>query len=325
MFNDFHENPRSVGIAGLLLALLVLAGFCGLGMAVMSGDVDSSDPSMASKIIDRDRMIEQLSSDIQRGEEKLAKGKKNTELTKALNSLTQNLNQEEKENTQLQSSLQQLNHQLSEMQQKHELYRERYRRNERGLAIGEIIDLSETLGDDYKKSKIREISPLHLRVMKASGPIGIPYEQLPSSVQDRFQFSEQEATAFREKMKIASEKRGIIEANHKKKRDKKRSADQVTFLEQEIQKKREEIREKLTYASKMKNTSADFERKAREIEREVRRAKANGRISSGQGKVRQARSKASLYSKRSMQAKLEIVELQRELSQLKTDLKAVKR
>lgn len=85
---------------------------------------------------------------------------------------------------------------VSALQLSFEDYRDQYRKSEREAAKGEILDLSETKGAGYEESKVLGISPLHLRVSRPTGAEGIPFKDLPESIQDRFQFSEEEAAAY---------------------------------------------------------------------------------------------------------------------------------
>ncbi|YCM46700.1 hypothetical protein V2O64_11780 [Verrucomicrobiaceae bacterium 227] len=89
---------------------------------------------------------------------------------------------------------------LSSVQLSFEEYRDQYRKSERLAAVGEILDLSKIKDDSYQESKVLGISPLHLRVSRPTGTEGIPFKDLPTSIQDRFQFSEIEAAEYASKM-----------------------------------------------------------------------------------------------------------------------------
>jgi len=79
-------------------------------------------------------------------------------------------------------------------------YRDQYRKSERLAAEGEILDLSETKGDSYQECKVLGISALHLRVSRPTGTEGISFKDLPALIQDRFQFSHEEAAEYAAKM-----------------------------------------------------------------------------------------------------------------------------
>ncbi|MDB4544795.1 hypothetical protein N9Z83_02520 [Akkermansiaceae bacterium] len=92
-------------------------------------------------------------------------------------------------------------------------YCNQYRRAERARAKGVIIDLSSVKGPEYKDVKITRITPLEVRVLLKSGPKGVPFHELPESVRDRFQFSDEEAAAYQHavaNMQAARAKSNIV-------------------------------------------------------------------------------------------------------------------
>ena len=322
MFNDFFEDSRSVGVAGLVLGLVVLAGLCGLGMAVMSGNTGPKKESFSSKIVYRDRMIQQLSLDLKRGEEKLEKAEQKRELARLADTMSQKLTTEHELIEKHEESVENLSAALQVIQEEREVYRESYRISERKRAIGEVVDLSETLGADYKKSKIREITPLHIRVMRSSGPVGIPTYRLPESIRDRFQFTDEEAGMFRGQMTRVSEKRNsLYEANQQRLNERKKNLRREA-AEHEIAQIEEAISAKISLARKEMRISREFSRRASEYESAAKRAKLSGRISSGQGKASQARRQADLHAKREIRAQQEIANMKQEIAALKAQLRA---
>ncbi len=329
MFDDFHESSRSVGLAGLLLGLLVLAGFCGLGMAVLSGDAGSKGPTLATRVIDQGRMIDQLSGTLRIQKEKLGKltMKSDTATRSAKTSaeISGDLAIENRLVEKHDASVKKLNEELDGIQKKFEGYRDRYRSNERSLAIGEVLDLSETMGEGYEKSTVREISPLHLRVMRSAGPEGIPYEKLPAAVQDRFQFGKEEAAAFQGRMNAVNAKRGVIAAANKKRMDQKKGVERVAALTQQIKKVEAEIIAKTIFADEQADEASDLEKEAKRFDSDAKIARATGKISMSKGKATQARNKARLRVKRANQARFEVTKLNKELAELELQLRAVKK
>ncbi len=325
MFNDFNDDSRSVGVAGLVLGLLVLAGFCGLGMAVMSGDAGRKDHSLSSRIADRGRIIEQLSYDLKREEERLKKAVQAREEVQIAAKMSEELAEHEGAVGKCEAFLEDLKAGLGEIEEEHGRYRSRYRLSERRTAIGEVLDLSETLGAEYKRSKIREITPIHVRVMRSSGPIGIPYQRLPVSVQDRFQFSEEEASDFREKMSHASEKRDAFHAANQQRLSEKKERSRKENLRHQIARLEAEMQAKRELADREQAAALRYKREATEHQTSADRAKASGKISSSRGKATRARKFSELHVKREIQAKLEISELREKAVELSRQLSELKR
>lgn len=85
---------------------------------------------------------------------------------------------------------------VSAVQLAFEAYRNQYRKAERESAKGEILDLSSTKGEEYKDCEVLGISPLHLRIRRPTGSEGIPFQELPADIQDRFQFEADEAARY---------------------------------------------------------------------------------------------------------------------------------
>jgi len=92
-------------------------------------------------------------------------------------------------------------------------YRNQYRGMIRRKAKGTLIDLSSIKGPEYKDVRVSRITPLELRVLLPSGPKGIPFKLLPAELKSRFQFSEEEAEAYRQavvKLRIARAKENKV-------------------------------------------------------------------------------------------------------------------
>ena len=65
----FHESARNVGIVGILLGLLVVAGLCGLGLIVLSGlNNESKGLSIEARLENQKVYSEEISADLKQGE-----------------------------------------------------------------------------------------------------------------------------------------------------------------------------------------------------------------------------------------------------------------
>ena len=199
MFDDFHESTRNVGVVGILLGLLVLAGFCGLGMAVMSG-TGKKGPSLESRLKDQARNMEVAKEELESKRRRLTEIDGFREVAAVLKETDGAKEAELGVIAGLKEDISDLQEEVDATQLDFEEYRQKYRDVERASAAGEVLDLSETKGEDFQKCKVLSVTPLHLRVMLSAGPAGIPYNELPKGIRDRFQFGQEEAEAFQTKM-----------------------------------------------------------------------------------------------------------------------------
>lgn len=172
---------------------------------------------------------------------------------------------------------------VSAVQLAFEDYRDEYRKSERLAAEGEILDLSETKGAAYTECKVLGISPLHLRVSRPSGTEGIPFQDLPESIQDRFQFGAEEAARYAGQMaktdaarakaysqwKSGVKKEAVQELKGGKLEDQLAQAQQLAGKarqeQEQLRKVSDEWREKASrYWKSMSAARSDSSRKGRE-------------------------------------------------------------
>ena len=328
MFNDFHETTRNVGMMGIILALLVLAGFCGLGMAVTSG-FGKKGPSMEARLVDQEkirgdmtRRLKQKKADLEGVYESATAAKT---LAVKFDEAAKKLAHERVTIAESQEVVVGLNEDLDVLQLDFEEHREKYRTTERAMAIGETLDLSSTKGADFKKCKVLGISPLHLRVMRSAGPIGIPYQDLPLKIQDRFQFGLEEATAYRTKLNASNANRDKRIAAWKKDQKTKKGAEAHQALIDAIAQAQGDIAKRAAYAKQQDSEEKAWEKKGRSFESAGRSAKAAGRISSATGKARQARNRAAMHGRRATDARSAIVQLEKDIVEYQNLLSSSKK
>jgi len=173
MLDDFHESTRSVGLMGVLLGLFVVAGFCGLGMAVMSGS-SQSGPSIEARLHDQAVNIQYTKEELKEKATRLEEIAGHREIAAVLKQKDEAKLAEAEGIAVLEEEVTDAQGEVDAILLDFEEYRQKYRDNERKLAIGEILDLSATKGSSFKECKVLAISPLHLRVMRSAGPVGIP-------------------------------------------------------------------------------------------------------------------------------------------------------
>lgn len=78
-----------------------------------------------------------------------------------------------------------------------EKYQGAYRVNVRKAVIGQNVDLSATKGDEFKDVRVLSVNPLGIRIYTSSGPVLVPLSEIPSSLKERLQMSDEEAAAYR--------------------------------------------------------------------------------------------------------------------------------
>lgn len=196
MINDVLTSGRGPGIIGTILAAIVLGGFSGLALMVFNESGGGTEATVEEQLATQQTRLANLDLQI---EEQTAQLKvigiyqeRKNELKKCQNSLAQKT----KELTTFQTAQKLTQETLHDFYDQWENYKASYRKNERALWKGRVIDLSSIRGSDYQSAKISSITPLAIRVMLSAGPRSVPYEELPSEIQDQLQFDKGEAAAF---------------------------------------------------------------------------------------------------------------------------------
>jgi hypothetical protein len=319
MFDDFHESTRNVGVVGILLGLLVLAGFCGLGMAVMSG-AGKKGPSLESRLKDQGRNMEVAKEELELKKRRLTEIDGFREVAAVLKETDAAKEVELGVIAGLKEEISDLQEEVDSTQLDFEEYRQKYRDVERASAVGEVLDLSETKGEGFQKCKVLSITPLHLRVMLSAGPAGIPYNDLPKGIRDRFQFGQEEAEAFQTKMDAvrANLDQGI--ANWEKKQKALKGEAAKKALIDRIAQTKKAMGGKLQLSDRLDRSAHEWRAKAVAYDQKANDAKARGNISSSAGLARKARNKADRYSRQADDARLAVNRLLEEQDELERRL-----
>jgi hypothetical protein len=327
MFDDFHESTRGVGVLGILLGILVLAGFCGLGMAVMSGEMGRGH-DIATRLMDQERHRDHVTKTLKTKKRELESLRKiekvSRETMEKHADASGSMETEEELSTELQAERDQLRAEVEDLVGDFHKYREIYRSNERARAKGETLDLSETKGVKFAKCRVRKITPLNLHVMLAAGPLGIPYTDLPASIQDRFQFSKEEAAAYQGKLNATTAVMTKRAEEGEALRREKRAGEEREALLAAIKKVRDDIKAKEAYAQEQDSLANHWELEALGYDRQARDARDGGRITSGAGQARQARAKSTMYARRALAARTELIQMAEEEGEHQRRLKARK-
>lgn len=315
MLNDFHESTRNVGMVGILLGLLVLAGFCGLGMAVMSG-LKESGPTIESQLERQAEISTRVTDELKRERARLEELEGFQAKAGLVETARSELTKEQETIKLAGENVAALQDDLEAGQLSFEEYRDAYRKNERENAIGEVVDLSSTKGVGFEKCEIKSISPLHLRISRSAGIMGIPYQELPREIQDRFQFGKEEAARHQQVMNANNAQRNKQLAAWKKKQGALKEEAAKVALVEKIAKTEKEIVAQVNLAAKHDASAKEWETKAKALERKAADAKSQGRISSNPGHARQARNRSKSYIRQANAARQTEQRLKDELRDL---------
>jgi len=201
-------------------------------------------------------------------------------------------------------------------------YRDRYRESERQAAEGEILDLSETKGDSYQECKVLGISALHLRISRPTGAEGIPFKELPVSIQDRFQFSNEEAAEFAAKMAKSDVARAL--AYNQLRNEKRNLLSDASIPKENERLAQLELLAKNTHdeSARLRKESDEWREKAARYWKSIGAASSQSGRKSRESLASRAEAKADQYFELSRAARFEADRIDGEIHDLKAQIKA---
>lgn len=192
MLTDLLTSSRGPGVIGTLLALIVLFGFGGLMVLVSD---ESKGSSIGTRIKQKEALIVSLSNKVEGWKEVAVTYKTNLVHRDQVERAEAKVKRRKLEIIDSRNTVQALKDKSEALKQKIEEYKKQYRIAERAFAIGEELGTLETkTGKVYERVKIKNVTALELRFSHKNGNTGVSYEILPDELQDRFQFSEKDAT-----------------------------------------------------------------------------------------------------------------------------------
>ena len=188
-FGDLMSSGRGPGVIGMLLALVVMAGFGLLFLFAFDDGMQGADMSIEAVIAQQAKDLNSLQSN-------LGVTRKSLEAQPALEVKAKQLKSATDENMVNAGKLEGLRkteattkETIDSISAEFEKYKNEYRAFARGQAKGEEIPKLTTLsGKVYEEVKIREVTAVGMQIRHKEGPMRIPYEDLPEDLQDRFQF-----------------------------------------------------------------------------------------------------------------------------------------
>lgn len=189
------QSGRGPGLIGMLLAMVVLAGFSVLFLLAFNEDPAGSKLTPEAIIHDQDKEIVELNAAITQRRASLEPLPKLQEAERRLTAVKQQLKTAADQTETAKSRVAELDSRISNVRTELDEYRNRYRQSSRLAAKGEDLGtLTTRSGKTYKQAVVREVNALGMRIAYdgGAGATSIPYEELPPELQDRFQFDPQQ-------------------------------------------------------------------------------------------------------------------------------------
>ncbi len=315
MFNDVLTSSKGPGVIGLLLAIVVLGGFSGLGLMVLNSD-GYEEPPIEDLIKSQESRLADVKEDIEEGRVKMQTYRElqNLDATRSIHE--KRLERQQASTVELKAEAETVVAALDAKGEEWEAYKAAYRENERRRIKGQKLDLSSTLGKRYESVLVSGANPIELRVMLSSGPRGIPYAELPADLQDLLQFTEEEANAYLGVIaKVEKAKGKNIAAFNQQQAEIRATQDAAKIVARISQLKRKIDAARLN-ARTRKEDATRHRATARTEQAAVRAAIAAGRMSSGQSKVTKANARAAQAEKESRGFERSILTMQAQIQAL---------
>lgn len=311
MVDDMFSSSKGPGVIGMLLGVVVLAGFAGLGMAVFDGRFNGDNAnSLENKLETQAAEILRLTNRVVAINEAIDKSRSDDKVRGEAQVAENRIKLIDETITGASSEVEELKLELETIRNGRLEYRQTYRDAVRAKAVGEKIDELEILsGKVYKSITIRSVDALGLAFTDETGPKKVDCKVLPMAMQDYYQFGEEEAEVQRVKEREieAGVTARIVKISEQKKEQKMKAAER----QKEEEKRKAEWRiVKLEAGIRAAESNVQAElRKAADYRRMHREARARGNISSHTSKARQAEEAAQRWRNAIVTARGQIADL----------------
>jgi hypothetical protein len=275
-FSDMMSSGRGPGVIGMLIALIVLAGF---GLLFMVASEPGADQSIESIVRGQGKEIENLRGGISSDDAILKLAPSRTAEAKELAKTGLEIQSQATRIQTLKESISTGKVAVTDKIAEFEAYKDQYRAHVRGKAKGQVIDQIETLtGVIYKNVNIREVTSIGIQIRHEDGQKRIPFEELPLAMQEYYQYD-----ASQKEKAVASENAARVEHE---------AAVAVTndLIDQELAKqkaaevvaaKERNKRDILTKQAQIKGLNDDI----RDITQQMNQAISNAAAAKASGKV----------------------------------------
>lgn len=188
-FTDLMSSGRGPGVIGMIMALIVLLGFGVLFMFAFDEGAQGGDQSIESVIAYQAKDI--VASEALRDSNltTLAKAPVRVVNAKELARLKREDQSMQEKIAGLKSGVEAGKAAIATRNAATEAYKDEYRALVRGKAKGEVMPkLETTTGAVYTNVNIREVTAVGIQIRHDDGQKRIPFEDLPESMKDHFQF-----------------------------------------------------------------------------------------------------------------------------------------
>lgn len=320
--SDFFDSARSPGVIGVVLGLVVLAGFGSLGLAVFDGRFNG-DNATALKEEVRAQSVEifTLEDNIERAEQELVNQKRNEAVAQKLAIASKTLEALEKKVAPLKSEISEQREAIAKIKADQVTYRDQYRVYERKRAIGEsFAEIALENGKTLKNAEIKEILTDKVRFATEYGSSSATWKELPQNWRDRFQIGEGELEKHSAMMEEAQRKRSLALAASQAQRG-------TQLREMELKKRIRRLTDSISTKKRdMENARARvtiLRNKARDYRSKASEARMRGNTSSHSNSAQKADAQAAKLDAGVRLARGKISEMEREKSRLESELRRV--
>jgi len=188
-FSDLMSSGRGPGVVGMLLALVVMAGFGLLFLFAFDDGMQGADQSIESVIAQQAKDIDSLKASIEATHEGLESQPALEAKAKQLKSVNTDNMMSAGKIEGLRKNETTIKDTINGILTQFDKYKDEYRVFARAQAKGEQIPkITTQTGKVYEDVMIREVTPVGMQIRHKDGHMRIPYEELPTELQDRFQF-----------------------------------------------------------------------------------------------------------------------------------------
>ncbi|MBK1791077.1 hypothetical protein [Persicirhabdus sediminis] len=213
--SDLFSSAKGPGLVGLGLAAVVLGGLS----LLMTLALEDEDLSIEQDMVELNYELNYLKDFEGQVIAYQDVAKKNQQTVERLQEVVNELNAKSAELMQKEQELDDEKASVAELYKQIDQYKVNYREAEWASARGEKYEALKTLrGREYQSVEVRKVSAAGMEIRHAIGTARIPYDHLPSEMQDRFQFTAEAASSMAQE-ELAFRKR--LESDHARAADRR--------------------------------------------------------------------------------------------------------
>jgi hypothetical protein len=304
IFDDLISSSRGPGVIGTCVALLVLVGFGILFLFAFDENFRGGDKSIESVIRDQTAELESLKSSVTAKTKSIEVAPERNKIAQEADEVSRQARLNKgKVNGEL-TIIEKVKGETATIQKSLEDYRQRYRQQVRGEAIGlKYPELKTLSGKIYKQVAISRVDAVGIAFIHTDGSTRADFDDLPADIREYFQYDAKE----KERTKTAE---NLIAGQHAKDVDQAMDAaeraQQAEMLKKSFDDKAQAKASALAMVSRIAEIDLDIQRVQDEWNRERQQVKVNGGVlnsASYQTKLNNLRSIRSAASDKLQEAK----------------------